>query len=149
MEKSIYNLQKFLLIQTKLNSQITDKLSNAYIYAWSEDCYPLFDSGSYHKDLEQYFKITKVQVDTISKYADEEWLQKRYYTFYQYEDYFQNRSENLLRINRLMLLRVFRYMYLSNFFDNKFWETLLTPMEYPIEANGIIKNFDLNEIYFF
>lgn len=148
MEKTIYNLQKFLILQTKINPQTANKIPDSYAYAWYHDCYPMFDSADFHEDLEKHFIITKDQVDMISNYADSEWLQKRYYTFYQYEDKFQVRHGNAAGIERSTLLSVFRYMYLRNMFDKPFWDALLTPMEYPTEASGVTRNFDIDDIYF-
>lgn len=147
MEKQLYALQRFLILQTKVNPETTHQIPDAYAYAWYEECYPLFHSG-FHEGHKNQFKISERQVNILSLYADSEWLAKRYYTFYQYEDYFGVRSGNPDGIDRVALIRIFRYMFLNKAFDDKFWETLIKPMEHPSEAYGIITEFKVDDIYF-
>ncbi|VTP92323.1 hypothetical protein [Sphingobacterium daejeonense] len=146
MDKKLYNLQRFLLLQTKIYPQTTNAIPDAYAYAWYEECYPMFDEGV-HQEYENNFKISRKQIEIISAYADSEWLAKRYYTFYQYEDHFAVRNGNSNGIDRISLTRAFRYMFLNNLFDNQFWDTLLKPTEHPTEASGITRGFNLSDIY--
>jgi hypothetical protein len=139
--KAMFNLTRFQVLQTKLNSQLEKNVPDYYAYAWDEELYPFLDSSPLHEDLKDYFKITKEQVDQISKYADSEWLEKRLHTFYQYEDYFKARHNDEGEITRSVLISVFRYLYLHNCFDEKFWKKLLTPPEYPTEAGGITREY--------
>lgn len=100
-----------------------------------------------HEDLEDYFKITKEQVDIISKRADSEWLEKKYYTFYEYEEHFQVRHDPIADISRYTLIATFRYFYLHKTFDSLFWETLIKPMEHPTEASTITTEFNSDYIF--
>lgn len=145
--KSVFNLQRFQILQTKLNPATTNFIPNDYAYAWYQRLYPLLDENELHEDLEPYFSITKEQVDEITGYADNEWLEKRYYTFYEYEAHYKCRSNPILNISRHTLIAVFRYMFLRDAFDQEFWNKLLEPMKYPTEAGGITRNFDINYIY--
>lgn len=97
--------------------------------------------------MREYFSISKEQIEEIITYADAEWLEKRYYTFYEYEDHYQVRTNPLFGIARHTLIAVFRYMFLNNSFDDKFWNKLLEPMKHPAEAAGISRDFNINEIY--
>jgi hypothetical protein len=145
--KALFNLQRFQILQTKLNPDTSHLLPNDYAYAWYEKLYPIVEENALHEDLEQYFSITKEQVDVITSYADSEWLKKKYYTFYEYEDHYQCRRDPIKGITRHTLIAVFRYMYLRNTFDEKFWNTLLEPMKYPAEAGGITSEFKSEYLY--
>ena len=90
--RAIFNLQRFQILQTKLNPATSNLIPDAYAYAWYEKLYPFLDDCELHQDLEGYFTVTKEQVDIISSRADSEWLEKRYYTFYEYEKYFNVRN---------------------------------------------------------
>lgn len=145
--KSIFNLQRFQILQTKLNPSTTNLIPNDYAYAWYKKLYPLLDENELHEDLESYFSITKEQVDEITNFADKEWLENKYYTFYEYENHYKCRSNPFLDITRHTLIAVFRYMYLREAFDQNFWNKLLEPMQHPSEAGGITRDFDINYIY--
>lgn len=145
--KSIFNLQRFQILQTKLNPATSGQIPNDYAYAWYEKLYPIMEENDLHEDLAPYFSITKEQADEIAGFADSEWLQKRYYSFYQYEEYYKVRTFPVMGISRHTLIAVFRYMYLGGAFDAQFWNTLLTPMQYPTEAGGITRSFDSSYLY--
>jgi hypothetical protein len=146
--KALYNLQRFQVLQTKVNPQTSNYIPNDYAYAWYAEIFPLLNEGGFHEALEKHFKITSEQVDVITQYADSEWLEQRYYNFYEYEKYFEVRSGNKIGIDRSVLLSVFKYMYLREAFDKDFWTKLLEPMKHPVEAQGIIRKFDVDSIYF-
>lgn len=141
--KALFNLQRFQILQTKLNPATSYQIPDAYAYAWSCKLFPLLDDCDLHEDLQQYFTITRDQVDKITCYADEEWLKKRYYNFYDYESYFRGVES----ISRYGLISVFRYMYLKGCFDNQFWSKLLEPMKYPSEASVITNDFNVDYLY--
>ncbi|MDR6516767.1 hypothetical protein [Chryseobacterium camelliae] len=145
--KSIFNLQRFQILQTKLNPETTSLIPNDYAYAWYKKLYPLFEENELHEDLQQYFSITKEQVDEITAYADKEWLEKKYYTFYEYEQHYNCRINPVMGITRNTLISVFRYMFLRDSFDQVFWDKLLEPMNHPMEAGGITTDFDNSYIY--
>jgi lantibiotic modifying enzyme len=145
--KALFNLQRFQILQTKLNENTSNHIPNAYAYAWYQKLYPLFEENALHEDLEPFFTITKEQVNVISKRADSEWLQKKYYSFYEYEAYFNVREEPVEEISRHTLIAVFRYFYLNDFFDKPFWDKLLEPMDHPVEASSITSEYDSSHIY--
>ncbi|MCK5028796.1 MAG: hypothetical protein KAR57_04125, partial [Bacteroidales bacterium] len=98
--KAIFNLQRFQILQTKLNPQTSDLMPDHYAYAWYVKMFPLFNEVELHEDLEEYFTITKQQVDIISNRADSEWLEKRLYNFYEYESFFNCRTDPVEGIGR-------------------------------------------------
>lgn len=145
--KPIFNLQRFQILQTKLNPETSHLIPDAYAYAWYQKLFPLLDDCELHEDLEECFDITKEQVDIISKRADSEWLEKRYYTFYEYEDFYNVRYSNEHNISRHTLIATFRYLYLHGTFDDVFWETLIKPMQHPSEASLVTSEFKSDYIY--
>jgi hypothetical protein len=144
--KAIFNLQRFQILQTKVNPQTSDTIPDFYAYAWYVRLCPVLEEGELHDDLKDYFSITPKQVDIVTKWADDEWLAKRLYTFYQYEDHFL-KSTPTEGLDRWNLICILRYSYLRKGFDKGFWDKLLEPMKYPTEAASITKPFDVNDIY--
>lgn len=145
--KSIFNLQRFQILQTKLNTNTSHLIPDSYAYAWYQKLFPLLDDSDLHEDLIDCFEITKEQVDIISERADSEWLKKNYYTFYEYEKHFNVRYDAVKEISRHTLIATFRYLYLHGTFDETFWNTLLKPMQHPVEASSITSNFNPEYIY--
>src|ERR1035437_11089484 len=132
--KSIFNLQRFQILHTKLIPQTAYLIPDSYAYAWYIKMFPLLDQCELHEDLEDYFSIPRDHVEIISKFADDEWLGKRLYTFYEYEKHFNCRRNPDDGIKRWTLISVFRYLYLRGGFDEMFWSKLLEPEQYPTEA---------------
>ena len=146
--KVLFNLQRFLILQTKLNPQTSNQIPNEYAYAWYVKMYPLSNDGEWHEDLEKYFDIRKNTVEIISKYIDDEWLKNKYYTFYELESHFK-KDKQLSGVNiRSALLCVLRYYYLKGGFSQELWAKLLESENHPIEATSIISNFESDDIYF-
>lgn len=142
--KAIYNLQRFQILTTKLNPNTTNWISDAYVYAWYEHMYPYLDYGNLHRDLIDCFQISKEKIDNVVNYADAEWLENRYYTFYEYENKFKKEG-----IDRHELIVIFRYFYLHDSFDKKFWNTLIKAQNYPTEAGKITSEFSVDSISFY
>ncbi len=142
--KVLFNIQRFQILQTKLNNQTFSLIPNSYAFAWYASVYPLLDRSDLHADLEMYFTISKEQVNSVIDYSDKELLAGRLYTFYEYEDYFGSNENN---IARLELAEIFRYAFLHRIFNSKgFWEKLLEPMSYPMEVGYITQEFNIKDI---
>ena len=139
--KLLFNLTRFQILQAKLNEHTTHIISDCYAYAWESGLYPFMDDSELHWDLKEYFNTTKEQAEMILKYADDEWNKKRYYTFYEYEAHFKVRQGATEGINRSTLIKVFRYLYLHESFDDVFWKKLVEPQKHPIEAGSIIGKY--------
>jgi hypothetical protein len=144
--KTLYSLQKFMILQTKLNPQTSDLIPDDYAYAWYVDLYPFFSTGEWHENVKEHFTVKEDKVDAIIDYLDKEWLEKHYYTFYEIEKHFQVLYERN-EIKRSHLLSILRYVYLHGGFDKQFWEKLLEPMKHPSEARIITYKFDVSDIY--
>jgi hypothetical protein len=145
--KAIFNLQRFQILQAKLNPATEDLIPDNYAYAWQQRMFPVNEESDIHFDLAEYFEVSKEQVDEITAYADEEWRKGNLYTFYQYESHFKVRVQGKTGIDRHALIAVFRYFFLNDSFDQPFWDRLLAPMEYPTEAERITREFSIDELY--
>lgn len=145
--KAIFNLQRFQILQTKLNPQTSHLIPDSYAYAWYAKLYPTLDENEIHEDLIDFFSIKKSQVDSIAEWADSEWLNQKYYTFYQYENHFGVSQGSTENIERHTLIAAFRYFYLHETFDETFWKTLISPMQYPTEASLVVSEFRSDYIY--
>lgn len=145
--KSIFNMQRFMILQTKLNPQTADQIPDDYAFAWYVNLYPFFSDGGVHEDLEDYFHIKEEQIDYVSKYIDDEWLEGITYTFYELENYFKCRHNPPKGIDRMVLLYILKYIKLYGGFDEAFWNKLLEPTKHPSEAQSIARPFTSNHIY--
>lgn len=144
--KILFNIQRYMILQTKLNPGTSAELPDEYVYAWYVKMYPISNSGDWHEDLADYFETPKETVETIARYLDEEWLQNRFYTFYELEHHFMS-DEKMERMEaRNGLLCVLRYYYLKSGFSKQFWDKLLEPGNHPIEATQVTTEFDSDEI---
>lgn len=132
--KALFNLQRFHLLQTKANLQTQHLVPDHYAFAWYAELYPVLDKGALHEDLEPYFTITAAHIGKIKKYADDEWLNSKMHSFYEFEDHFGCRNGNKDGITRDVLIKVFRYMFLKKLFDDIFWKKLLETAKFPTEA---------------
>lgn len=146
IEKALFNIQRIQILQSKLNPATTNLISNDYAYAWNVELFPLLESTDLHYEYEDQFKITRREVDVVTEFADSEWLKKKYYSFYQYEDMFLRSDRFQIKTERWHLITIFRYMYLRRSFDETFWKTLVENGSCPIEAFGIVREFDIKEL---
>lgn len=146
IEKALFNIQRIQILQSKLNPETTNLVSNDYAYAWNVSMYPLLEFSELHLEYQDQFAIKKEDVDIITDFADKEWLSKKYYSFYQYEDFFVWDKNSPVKTERFHLIAIFRYMFLRDAFDQKFWDTLLENGNCPIEAFSISRKFNINEL---
>ncbi|MCL2115044.1 MAG: hypothetical protein FWH29_02350 [Methanobrevibacter sp.] len=135
-DKKLYNLQKFLILQTKINPATNNNITDGYAYAWYNDIYPFFDdSVKWHEGFEQCFEIKKERISEVLFFLDENWLKKKYFTFYQLESHYGGRGF------RSELISILRYAYLSHKFDDAFWKKIVS--DAPIEAHTITYKLEI------
>lgn len=146
IEKALFNIQRIQILQSKLNLTTTNLISNDYAYAWNVELFPLLENTDLHYQYETQFKITRQEVDIVTEFADSEWLKKQYYSFYQYEDMFVRGNKFDIKTERWHLIAIFRYMFLRGSFDKVFWDKLVENGNCPIEAFGIVREFDIKEL---
>lgn len=134
----LFGLAKLQILTTKLNLQTQSYISDDYAYAWYEGVYPFFDHDSEFVSLySDYFEIKESDVEKVITYLDDEWQKPKYHTFTDIEKHFKD------TVSRLHLIEILRYVFLHGSFDDKFWATLLSDKNCPIEAKSITSEFNI------
>lgn len=144
--KAIFNLQRFSILQTKLNPQTAHFIPDEYAFAWYVKLYPFFNNSDLHEDLEECFTITKEQLDNVTEFLDTEWLAGKLYTFYELEKIGYGKGP-FLGLDRMGLIYILKYVKLYGGFDEDFWNEILKPMKHPSEARSIQRPFGPDDIY--
>lgn len=144
--KAIFNLQRFTILQTKLNPQTSHFIPDEYAFAWYVGLYPFFNNSDLHEDLEDYFRITKKQLDSTTEFLDTEWLSGNLYNFYELEKMGYDKGP-FVGLDRMDLIYILKYIKLYGGFDDDFWNKILEPMKHPTEARSIQRLFGPDDIY--
>lgn len=124
-----------------------------YLYAWAKSVYPIQQDtdGSVpmmpHEHYPEQFKVSKEKVDELTDYLDKCWIDHKVPTFNELESQYKIR-ETGSEWDRMDLIHICRYMFLSSTFDEEFWNKLLTPQQHPSEAMSIRRDYDRENIYF-
>jgi antitoxin MazE len=122
-------------------------VSDAYLYAWAEDVYPIMhESMEWHKPFAAAFSVSSEMMDHLSELLDKSWRRKEVLSFYKLEDYFELRLGQS-DWSRASLMQACRYMYLERAFDQEFWKHVLKRGDHPMEAGSITRKFDRTEIF--
>ena len=145
--KMLFSIQKYMILETRLNDQSEEpRISNADAYAWSVNLYPLFSKGAWHDPVKDFFDISEEKVLRVIKYLDNEWLEQKYHTFYEVLRHFKS-TEKDLDVDKWDLICILQYMlFCGGKFDETFWEKILQPVDSPMEARSIKKDFDIDDI---
>ncbi|MCE2596606.1 hypothetical protein K6Y31_17600 [Motilimonas cestriensis] len=124
-----------------------DEFTDAYLYAWYNNVYPLFHDGDGsvpikpHEHYQEQFLISIDKVDELSKYLDQCWQDNNVPTFYALEKKY-GVTKGGSDWTRAALIHICRYMKLDDAFDDEFWAALLALGQYPSEAASINRKFD-------
>ncbi|MEI6848349.1 MAG: hypothetical protein WCK32_10100 [Chlorobiaceae bacterium] len=141
---------RFNILSTAINGGENWPLPSAYVYAWESGVYPLFhEHANWHLPFEDQFRISKADVEELSKYIDECWLKKKVVTFYELEQKYdvQGIYGSSSNWERSTLIYACRYMYLADLFDKPFWNSLLQNGECPSEALDVARPMKISDIY--
>ena len=152
--KGLADIRSRQIYLSKFFSETENVYKDAYTYAVCKSIYPIYheeilmneDEDTYIKRLPFYqtYKITENTVSKFAKYLDVNWLKQNYFTFYELESHFRNNwSGDDLRGDLICCLR---YFYLHDVFDKPFWDTILKPTQFPIEADSIRQPFNKSEL---
>ncbi|TGL23072.1 hypothetical protein EHQ46_06025 [Leptospira yanagawae] len=137
--KALYNLYKMQVVEFYKLGNGQSSFSASYVYAISNNCFPVFHAS---KDLEIYsdnFEIKKDYILEVITYLDDAYLNNKKLTFYGLEDYFGG------KVNRSDLITIIRYSFLSERFKgNNFKQNLES--ESPIEGKDLDRPLDAYEI---
>lgn len=146
-DEQLFQLARFNVLAAAKTKGFDQALSPAYIYAWEEGVYPIFQQmGGLHKPFASHFRVTEQMMDELSKFLDDRWLAKEVPSFYQLEDHYKVRSGRTAW-DRVSLLIACRYMFLDRAFDEDFWKSLLRESDHPTEAKSIIRKFSVDDTH--
>lgn len=112
-------------------------------YAISKRCFPFYHKG--FKIFEFLFLIRPEIQKPFYEYIDEICATKNYQTFNAIDTHFRYSQNPIFKgkghdVFKNYMIVMLRYAYLcGKLSDKQFQSTLLTPGEYPMEANGIFK----------
>ena len=141
--QAMFNQQRLQIMNLAVHN---GEYTNAYLYAWTEGVYPIDSDtdGSVipmpHECYEEFFKVTKEQCEKVLNFVDQQWLNKKLYTFDELENEFGGKWDE--EFGRMSLVNIMRYAYLSDLFDEELWNQLLTPMGRPSEASYVTRKFE-------
>lgn len=152
--KGLADIRARQIMLTKFTSETKDIYENSYAFAVCKSIYPIFQEERLLEENDEVFKLTlpfcetyELSEEIVSEFAtylDKHWVEKKYFTFYELESHYRNSWGG--KENRTEMINCLRYFFLSSRFDKPFWNTLLKPMEYPTEAERIIRPFDKDEL---
>lgn len=141
--KVLFNLQRFLILQSKLIPSTSSSIPDSYAYAWYSKVFPFLEDSELHTDLEQFFSIKREVALEVAKFLDNNWVKGKMFNWYELERHYDGHPD----IKRFDLIPILHYMYLHNSFDPDFWGKLLEPHQHPIEAKRVIEPFTADEIF--
>ena len=143
--RALFSQQRAQIIfMRSVNKEV---IPDAYAYAWVCGVYPVSHDGDDsvpqrpHQSYEKYFIVSKNFATEVLDYLDDCWMSGNSPTFYELEDKFGGRCV------RSKLIHICRYAYLEGAFDDRLWNALLKPMQYPTEAGSIASEFKDSELY--
>lgn len=146
---ALFQQMKLTILLTAKDGAEESPFHIAYLQAWDDGVYPLFDDGvSWHKPHADEFPISQEMVDTLHSILCHHWENKTGITFWALEDELDIQGDHVSHgeFTRYEVIKICRYFFLHENFDKEFWATLCTNGECPGEAHSITRN-DLN-IYF-
>jgi|GEM_PF-483177 len=141
-----FTRQRLQIIEMGISSNAFD---DAYLYAWSESLYPAMSDtdGSVPKQPHEHFKeeflISYEQVMKVLNFIDDNWLDKKLFTFYELESHFGGKWGD--ELGRVPLMKICRYSFLCGHFDSELWDHLVKPTQHPSEARSIVRKFNRQE----
>lgn len=139
-----FELMRFQILSASLRTELKKRIEIGTIFAWNYKVFPLFSRNLTAKPFEEHFNVRESEIERLSIYYDECWRNQTVVTYYEVENKFCNSG-----MDRWKLISASQYMFVNNMFKGgRFWENLLQPTQYPIEARGITEEWSLNEIYF-
>lgn len=142
MERQLFEIMRFQILSAAMRPEMTDKLTDAYVYAWEARVFPLFNEGAeWHHPFASQFVVPAELVSELSTFLDERSATKYFPTFFELEEHY-GLGNGRTPWHRATLVRACRYLRLNGLFDESFWSCLITPKEHPPEAAQITAKFD-------
>ena len=141
IEAALYQQMRLSILLTTTGGEGNHSpFSEAYLYAWDNDVYPLFDElFDRHKPHQDQFAVSAKQLSELLLFLDEKWVAEESINFYALERHFcRADSAKADDWGRSTLISACRYMRLSRKFDPGFWSNLVAGGTSPSEAHVIV-----------
>ena len=151
MQDKLFQIARFNLLAAALTEGPGSRISDAMVYAWDREIYPIYHSSELADSFEDEFAVDKDNFNDLLKYLDEKWDLGRGkpLSFYQMEDDWGVRRGGCFW-DRYKLIHCLRYIYLSDqSFDSKFFNNFIADAGAPSEANYFMTKFDRHSDIFF
>ena len=133
-----FQLMRLMVLTSSKN------FSSSYVYALDRKVYPYLHETDFHLPFEDHFDLKKDEIQNLSEFLDQKWLNKENLSFYDLESQYDARGSST-NWDRIKLLKGCRYLYLLKLFDDNFWKTLCKRGDSPCEAESIIREVDLED----
>ena len=141
MSAALFEIARFQLVVAALTPGPSERLEDAYVYAWDVGVFPLFDDwGRLHLPFAEHFLVDEPMMRELMTFLDQRWSEGHVPSFYELETHYDVRGNS--KWDRSGLIHALRYAFLSGRFDEGFYATLRKRGDHPAEAAGIADPFD-------
>jgi hypothetical protein len=143
-DEQLFQLTRFNVLTAARTASSAQAISDAYLFAWDNGVFPLFDRTPLHEPFASHFAISRDMVEELSKDLEDHWDAKTVPSFYKMESLYGVRSGRT-KWDRMRLILVCRYMFLHGIFDQGVWDAILVGSDHPSEAKSITRKFNRKE----
>ncbi|WP_138506559.1 hypothetical protein [Nostoc sp. PA-18-2419] len=151
---ALAEIRKHLVLQAKFNNQIKNIYPDSYVYAIRKSVHPIFEEeildnfGDEKEKLalhpfSQIYSISYNQVNEVNLFLNEKRNDEKDIKFKDLEEHYKNRW-NVTDIQDC-LIKICRYLYLSDALDKAFWNSLI--LNHRVEILQINKDFKISEVF--
>lgn len=127
------------ILKNKINNKNNSEYSDAFAFAIKEDLFPIFDKDYLlYTNEEDVYKVDKCTM---------------LHLYVNLQNHFENQDkitfdDAKFTFDKNTLIDIYRYFYLSEKFDKKFWDHFINGKSSSVEVhNGIDKKFSVDELY--
>ncbi len=138
----LFEIMRFNILYSTVSS--SDKPSDrAYLFAWKVGVFPVQqDYYRFHNPFNREFAVSDVMISDLVALLDEEYSKGGLVKVSSFYD-----LENRLSWSRENLIHACRYLCQSGLFGKEFWQKVLAPTAYPIEAERITQPLGFEDLH--
>lgn len=151
---ALAEIRKHLVIQAKFNHKTKNLYPDSYVYAIGKSVHPIFQEdisenfGDENENLafspfSQIYSISYDQVNEVNLFLNDKQKDKKDIKFRDLEEHYKN-NWNVTDIQDC-LIKICRYLYLSEAFEKAFWNSLI--LNHRVEILQINQDFKISEVF--
>ncbi|MEH2294830.1 hypothetical protein [Nostoc sp.] len=151
---ALAEIRKHLVTQAKFNNQTKNIYPDSYVYAIGKSVHPIFQEDILDNFCDnneklalypftQIYSISYNQVTEVNLFLNEKRMDKKDIKFKDLEEHYKN-IWNVTDIQDC-LIKICRYLYLSEAFDKAFWNSLI--LNHRVEILQINQDFKISEVF--